>query len=255
MASVIHILSGEPLTGVALAQPNDRPGDIFCSMSLPIDAWVTTKLKAKIWANEFINFGQLITVTPMEEKFNISVNTSKDSPGQPTLCLEPLQKGKNISTIDTWTSAFQIFVGIYTSKFPAEAPALMKYGEVVRDLAEKGANWIYYDTNFRYLRQKKPADFPWGNIHFELWIRSRQFSHKNNSMSISTSRFSRNSTYVPIGYCRKFHRGGNCAGCSFKHECHKCHQNHPSCKCNFRASGSKPLSQTKPRVTNPSQNK
>ena len=54
---VIHTLSGEPLTGVALAQPNDRPGDIFCSMSLPIDARVTTKLKAKIWANEFINFG------------------------------------------------------------------------------------------------------------------------------------------------------------------------------------------------------
>ena len=128
VASVIHTPSGETLTGVALAQPNDRPGDIFCSMSLPIDARVTTKLKAKIWANEFINFGQLITVTPMEEQFNISVNTSKDSPGQPTLCLEPLQKGKNISTvstIDTWTSAFQIFVGIYTSKFPAEAPALI----------------------------------------------------------------------------------------------------------------------------------
>ena len=138
---------------MALPQSNDRPGDIFFSMSLPIDARVTTKLKAKIWANEFINFGQLITVTSMEEKFHISVYTSEDSPGQPTLCLEPLQKGKNISTIDTWTYAFQIFVGIYTSKFPAEAPALMKYGEVVRDLTEKGANWIYYDTNFRYLRQ------------------------------------------------------------------------------------------------------
>ena len=59
-------------------------------------------------------------------------------------------------------------------------------------------------------------------------------------MPINTSRFSCNSTYVPIGYCRYFHRGGNCAGCLFKHECHKCHQNHPSCKCNFRASGSKP---------------
>ena len=175
VASVIHTLSGEPLTGVALAQPHDRPGDIVSSMSLPIDARVTAKLKAKIGANEFINLGQLITVTPMEDKFNISNNTSKDSPGQPTLCLEPLQKGKNINTIDTWTSAFQIFVGIYTSEFPAEAPALMKYGEVVRDLAAKGANWIYYDTNFRYLRQQKPTDFPWGNIHFELWIRSQQF--------------------------------------------------------------------------------
>ena len=79
VASVIHTLSGEPLPGVALAQPHDRPRDIFSSMSLPIDAPVTTKLKAKIWADEFINFGQLITVTPMEDKFNISVNTSKQS--------------------------------------------------------------------------------------------------------------------------------------------------------------------------------
>ena len=59
---------------------------------MPVDARVTTKLKAKIWANEFIHFGQLITVTPNEEKFNISINTCKDSPGQPSLCLEPLQK-------------------------------------------------------------------------------------------------------------------------------------------------------------------
>ena len=83
VASVIHTLSGEPLTGVALAQPHDRPRDVFSSMSLPTDARVTAKWKAKIWANEFIDFGQLITVTPREEKFNILVNNSKDSPGQP----------------------------------------------------------------------------------------------------------------------------------------------------------------------------
>ena len=44
VASVIQTLSGEPLTGVALARPNDKPGDIFCAMSLPIDGRVTTKL-------------------------------------------------------------------------------------------------------------------------------------------------------------------------------------------------------------------
>ena len=48
VASVLHSLSGEPLTGVALTQPRDRPQKIFTSMSLPIDARVTTKLKAKI---------------------------------------------------------------------------------------------------------------------------------------------------------------------------------------------------------------
>jgi hypothetical protein len=55
-------------------------------------------------------------------------------------------------SIDAWTSAFQIFVGVYTSKFPQEAPDLMKYAEVVRDLAARGANWrLVYDTQFRSL--------------------------------------------------------------------------------------------------------
>ena len=167
------------------------------------------------------------------------------------MCLEPLQKAKNITTIEAWTSAFQIFVGIYTSTFPAEAPALMKYGEVVRDLAAKGANWIYYDTNFCYLRQQKPADFPWCTIHFELWIRSQQFPPKNNNVPLNASRSSRGSSYVPIGFCHKYHRGGNCAVCSFKHECHKSHQKHPSSKCNFRGPGAMPPSQPKPRTTTP----
>lgn len=70
-------------------------------------------------------------------------------------------------------------------------------------------------------------------------------------MPPNASRSSRGSTYVPISYCRKYHRGGSCAGCSFKHECHKCHQNHPSSKCNFRAPGSKPSSQTKPLLPTP----
>lgn len=34
-----------------------------------------------------------------------------------------------------------------------EAPALMKYGEVVRDLAARGGDWRFYDTQFRNLRQ------------------------------------------------------------------------------------------------------
>jgi len=29
----------------------------------------------------------------------------------------------------------------------------MKYGEIVRDLAQRQANWVFYDTRFRMLRQ------------------------------------------------------------------------------------------------------
>ena len=47
VASIIHSLSGEPLTGVALARPHDWPGETFTSMSLPIDARGDTKIKGQ----------------------------------------------------------------------------------------------------------------------------------------------------------------------------------------------------------------
>ena len=31
---------------------------------------------------------------------------------------------------------------------------LMKYCEIIRDLAARGCNWRYYDENYRDLRQK-----------------------------------------------------------------------------------------------------
>ena len=72
-----------------------------------------------------------------------------------------------------WITAFQIFVGVYTQKFPSEAPKLMKYSEIIRDLAVREYNWRYHDENFRYLRQKDLTAYPWGSVHWELWIRSQ----------------------------------------------------------------------------------
>ena len=42
------------------------------------------------------------------------------------------------------------------------APTLVKYGEVVQDLAARGHNWKFYNENVRFLRQWQPASFPWG---------------------------------------------------------------------------------------------
>jgi hypothetical protein len=47
---------------------------------------------------------------------------------------------------------------------------LMKYSEVVCDLAACGADCRFYDTQFRLLRQSNPLEFPWGSTHWELWI-------------------------------------------------------------------------------------
>ena len=37
-------------------------------------------------------------------------------------------------------SAFRIFVTVYNRKYPADAPALMKYGDVIQDLASRSHN-------------------------------------------------------------------------------------------------------------------
>ena len=127
----------------------------------------------------------------------------------------------------------------------------MKYGEVVRDLATRGADWRLYDTQFRLLRQSNPAELPWGYTHWELWIRAQTFGHARLSKPQSNMRTSSNNSslsvagpFVPRGFCRKFHRGAECLGCNYKHNCFKCGVVHPAIRCNFR--GQKPSSGSAP---------
>ena len=200
-------------------------------------------LKAKIWANEYFDFALLLSAGSGDTRYHLSVSSQSGS-SLPTLSLEPTQKSKLITSIETWTSAFQIFVGVYTVKYPleAQAPSLMKYGEVVRDLAARGGHWRFYDQQFRHLRQSNTSRMLWGSTHWELWIRAQNF---HNSVRFTKNLTVRNSSapypigpFVPKGYCRKFHRGTDCPGCSFRHQCFKCGVVHPANRCTFRSSKS-----------------
>ena len=237
VASALQHVSGENF--IHVSQPTLSRMSNFNSVSVTIDAQVSAKLKAKIWANEFFDFGLLLNSGAGDTRYQLSVSSQNGS-SLPTLSLEPTQKAKHIANIETWTSAFQIFVGVYTGKYPMEAPALMKYGEVVRDLAARGGDWRFYDTQFRNLRQTNPSEMPWGSTHWELWIRAQNF---NNSRFQSKSQPIRNNftnavagPFVPRGFCRKFHRGTECQGCNFPHKCFKCGVVHPAVRCNFRPS-------------------
>lgn len=238
VASALNNLSGET-SFIQVSPPADPGLPKFNSINVPIDANVSAKIKAKIWAQEFIDFGVLMSSGAGDTRYHLSVSSQNGS-ALPTLSLEPSQKPKAIANIGAWTSAFQIFVGVYTAKYPMEAPALMKYSEVVRDLAARGADWRFYDTQFRLLRQSNPAELPWGSTHWELWIRAQNFNNarfskpqppvRNNSSSSVSGPF------VPRGFCRKFHRGDHCPGCNYKHNCYKCGVVHPALRCNFRSS-------------------
>ena len=181
------------------------PSTLFTSPSLPIDARVSAKLRAKILKNEFIDFGALATNPTLESKYQVVLH-NEGGTQPPSLALEPVTKTRKLLTISSWTSNFMVFVGVYTSQFPSEAPALMKYGEIVQALAARGHDWHHYDENFRYLRQNQPSVFPWGVIHWELRMRSQQPVSKKHSLPGNSfrSRLSE-SSIVPKGCCFKFH--------------------------------------------------
>lgn len=48
----------------------------------------------------------------------------------------------------------------------------MKYCDVVKDLAHKAGGWIWYDEQFRYLRQSAPEQYPWDQTHWELRLQA-----------------------------------------------------------------------------------
>ena len=154
-------------------QGGSRPGHLFASMAVPIDARVPHKVNENILSHDYIDFGMLLYATPQTQGYHLTVNTASEKSTSPLLSLEPTHKPRRINTVEQWTTAFQVFVVVYTSKFATWAPAITKYGEVIPDLAGTGAGWRFYDENFRYLMQKQPNAVSWGEIHWELWLRAQ----------------------------------------------------------------------------------
>ena len=216
--------------------PPQVPGQCFQSVALPVDCRVTDKLKEKIWKDEYIDFGSLLANPVHANRYQLAIQNPESGP-LPSLCIEPVAKTKQITSIDSWLNCFHIFVGIYTRRFPHEAPALMKYCDTIQDLAVRGHNWKFYDENFRFLRQAHRSALPWERIHDELWLKSNQVHvpQPRAFQPISQGRVYGKVETTPKGYCFRFHKGRKCApGCAYKHQCFKCEGSHPAANCNFR---------------------
>ena len=216
-----------------------QPRQVFTSIAVGLTSRVGAKLKGKIWANEYVDFGSLLFSSPRNEgKYSLSMTPSPGLSTQPQLTLEPSHPTKRIQNIQQWLSAFNIFVSVYTERFKDETPQLMKYCEVVRDLELKSGDWLWYDEQFRYIRQSDPEKFPWGQIHWELWLRAssnfrRQQPSTNKPQTQIRQRFRQ--PFFPKGTCWAFQAGKQCSGCQFEHVCYKCGAKHPGSQCSVRA--------------------
>lgn len=84
-------------------------------------------MKAKIWSNEYINFGSLLSLSPNNKKYSITVASSDSESSHPDLTLEPSQPAKKVHSITQWLSPFNTFVVIYAEKQARNTPKLMKW--------------------------------------------------------------------------------------------------------------------------------
>ena len=128
-------------------------------------------------------------MAPEETKYCLSVAQDNDNP---SLCFENIKpKPKNL-TIHQWLTAFNVFVAVYTANAPNSISSLMKYCEVVRDIAAKQGHWHYYGEQFRFLHQSKPECYPWNNVAWELW-------HRALHSALVVSRQHNKNDFEPIG--------------------------------------------------------
>ncbi|XP_062601970.1 uncharacterized protein LOC134263599 isoform X2 [Saccostrea cucullata] len=111
-----QVFAGEP------ARASDLPySSTIVSDGIPLGSSVSSKLKSKIWNNEFIDFRSLQNTR--EEPLSVSISTGVIKLHQSPKCKSPI-------SISQWTDAFFVFSAVYIEKYPAEAPNLLKYGHM-----------------------------------------------------------------------------------------------------------------------------
>ena len=214
---------GEPTIPLAIYyQPTTRP---LRSTAAPIGHNVPQALKIKIWQHKYIELADLIHNNRTTD-YTLALTTEE---GLPQFRLASKKK-KQLSQQE-WTQAMFIFIAVYIERYPEETTALLSYAQNVRDLMDNGANWAWYDIQFRTDREFSRCK--WDEMRQDLELRSfRKTTDKPFRSSYANQ--TRNSTSKddrpPQGYCYAFHaRNQRCTNqhCTFKHTCPRCRGPHP----------------------------
>ncbi|XP_060587736.1 uncharacterized protein LOC132743225 [Ruditapes philippinarum] len=199
----------------------------FSLVHPPIDS----KLRQQIWNREFVDLGVLY----FREK-NISKTTTIQESGNRTVT--SIQEGskKQISTILTWSRAFQQYADVYCCKYPLESSQLFQYMSIIQKMAQSTDNWLLYDTKFRQLRATNPQ--PWGIIHTETFLFcsiDKPANHKVQNNNHSFRKYLPPHIFQRKGYCWEFQKRSSCSkkSCSVSHKCANCEGQHAAISCHL----------------------
>jgi len=241
----------------SLLSPSARAGEVgsFIEADRSIDVKVPDSIKQQIWSNQYVDLNKLVNHRPTNDSVNYQWISMDGQAPQ----LAPAKSTKSINTLGQWCDAFLVYLTIYTKKYPSDISKLTSYMASVKLLHSRGGDFLYYDQEFRYLRQIH--NIPWDRVHSGLWLECRDARTnfkptrgKNNSFRPQSSTYtSNNRVKVPYGFCFAYHTKGNCtkSNCTYLHRCfiNNCNSVHPSFKCNKQS----PVQQTSqsPSKSNP----
>ena len=90
-ASLAEITQGTPPRSenvVNLAEPgldSQDPNHFFSSVAVSLSSRVSSKVKAKIWSNEYLDFGTLLSFSPNNQKYSLSLASSDGETTRPSI--------------------------------------------------------------------------------------------------------------------------------------------------------------------------
>lgn len=168
-----------------------------------------------------------------------------------TITLQQTAKKTPLS-VNQWTTCFHVYMAIYMEKKLEEAPHLLKYCEIIRDLNfdHGDSAWRFYDEAFRRLRETHCA--PWQVPVDELRGKAIGLNIKsklNTNFGSAQNKFQKQQSFrSKERTCYAFNRGESCSStCTYKHACAFCKSgghNKLSCpKLQAKSSGNQTSSQ------------
>ncbi|KAK6168728.1 hypothetical protein SNE40_019913 [Patella caerulea] len=191
----------------------------------PLDLGIDPKVKAQIWADEFVEFGTLIGTMDASTYSMIEQGW--------IIVLKKVQQFAEFHSFSDWHTAFITFVGIYVQKHPNQSSALMKYMLAIQNLATSAgdAQALNYDRAFRQLRACHPARVPWDRLHPELY---RGVFSKQLQGTCPTNSFRAQSKSQVFRFCYAYNSKLGCnkgSTCLFAHKCQRCREAHAQLSC------------------------
>ena len=217
-----------------LDRSSDAPNTNTIQQALPLGALVSDTVKNKIWANDYIELASLLPNETVSRPSALPI-VVEGVGNERHLGLQ--QTPKQIKTMDQRVSAFSIYMAVYCEKFQNLFPHLVKYMDIIRNMARQKGNWKQYDIEFR--QSKCQLTVTWGNMHHSLWLQymvtdkndSEQNAHSTHHPS-NTHNNVQNAQKIPYGYCIRFHQGFYCqTPCIYNDKCYICNLYHPAVKC------------------------